>query len=430
MKLTDFFSFAPIVAACSILTLPLSAEEWTQYRGPNHDGTSSEKMPLWPKDGFKPLWEAPTQNGFSSFVIKDGRAFTLVSRDIEGAPREVLIALQTDTGKEIWAQPVGIAKYEGGGDSGTKDNSGGDGPRSTPAADGKLVYVISGDLVLGCFNAASGEKVWSRNIIKENSGRNISWKNAASPLIEGDLVLLAGGGEGQSLLGINKLDGKVAWKGESDKMTHASPIAATILGTRQAIFLTQKGLVSVEPHSGKVLWRHPFKFNVSTAASPVVENDIVYCSAGYGVGSTAIRLSKTGDSFKAEELWRVTGDKIANHWSTPVVKDGYLYGMFQFKQYGDGPVKCIELKTGKEMWSKPGFGPGHVIMVGGKLLALSDAGELVLIDPNPEKYLELGRFQAVSGKCWTSPAFSDGRVYVRSTKEGAAFDLSTKLSRR
>ena len=125
----------------------------------------------------------------------------------------------------------------------------------------------------------------------------------------------------------------------------------------------------------------------------------------------------------------MTGDKIANHWSTPVVKDGYLYGMFQFKQYGDGPVKCIDLKTGKEQWSQPGFGPGNLILVDGKLVALSDRGELILIDPSPEKYQELARFQAITGKCWSTPAFSNGRIYVRSTREGGAFDTSTKLSR-
>jgi len=195
------------------------------------------------------------------------------------------------------------------------------------------------------------------------------------------------------------------------------------------IFFTQKGLVAVKPENGQVLWRHPFRFNVSTAASPVVENDIVYCSAGYGVGSTAIQLSKNGDSFEVKELWRITGDKVANHWSTPIVKDGYLYGMFQFKQYGDGPMKCVELKTGKEIWSQAGFGPGNVTLVGDKLVALTDGGELVLINPSPDGYHELARFQAVTGKCWSTPSISNGRIYVRSTKEGGAFDASPKLSR-
>jgi outer membrane protein assembly factor BamB len=102
--------------------------------------------------------------------------------------------------------------------------------------------------------------------------------------------------------------------------------------------------------------------------------------------------------------------------------------MFQFKEYGDGPVKCIDLKTGKTMWSQRGFGPGNVILVGNDLVALSDDGKLVLIEPTPGRYQEKGRFQAVTGKCWSTPAFSEGRIYVRSTKEGAAYDLSQKMA--
>jgi outer membrane protein assembly factor BamB len=420
-----------LIAVLSVISaLTAFAADWPAYRGPTHDGKSTEKMPAWPANGPRALWKIPTPNGFSSFSVKDGRAFTLVLREVDGVNMEALIAVDAENGKELWSASFAPAKYDGGGDSGTRDNGGGDGPRSTPAIDGSRVYVLTSDLLLACFDAASGKEVWKRNIIKENHGRNISWKNAASPLIDGDIVMVAGGGPGEALLGINKENGQVIWKGEDDKITHASPILADILGARQAIFFTQKGLVAVQPADGKLLWRHPFRYNVSTAASPVVAGDIVYCSAGYGVGSTAIQLSRNGDAFSAKELWRITGDKIANHWSTPVEKDGYLYGMFQFKQYGSGPVKCIELRTGKEKWSQAGFGPGNVILVGGELVALTDGGEVVRIDPRPDAYQEKGRFKAVTGKCWSTPAYADGRIYVRSTKEGAAFDMSNKLTSR
>ncbi len=402
--------------------------DWPEYRGPALDGKSSEKIGGIPAQGPAARWKTQLQNGFSSFVVSGGRAFTLVSRDVAGVPTEVLVALNTESGKEVWTAPFSPSKYDKGGDSGTPQNSGGDGPRSTPAVDGNRVYALTADLVLVCLDAASGKEIWKHDIIKQNAGHNISWKSAASPVIEGNLVFVAGGGEGQALLGINKQDGNVVWKGESDHMTHATPVPATILGQRQVIFFTQKGLVSVQPQDGKVLWRHPFRYNVSTAASPIVAGDIVYCSAGYGVGASAARITKEGDAFTATEIWRETGNKIANHWSTPIEKDGFLYGMFQFKEYGEGPIKCVELSTGKEKWSKPGFGPGNVILVGGKLVALGDAGQVVLIDPSPDAYKELGRFQAITGKCWSTPAFANGTLYVRSTQEGAAFDLSSKLS--
>ena len=90
------------------------------------------------------------------------------------------------------------------------------------------------------------------------------------------------------------------------------------------------------------------------------QNDIVFCYPGFAVCSTAVRVTKGNDVLKVQKLWKVTSDKLANHWNTPVAKDGFLYGLFQFKQFGDDPVKCIDLKTGKEKWSQPGFGPGNV----------------------------------------------------------------------
>ena len=101
-------------------------------------------------------------------------------------------------------------------------------------------------------------------------------------------------------------------------------------------------------------------------------------------GGGACKITKNGDAFTAKEIWRTPGNKeVANHWSTPVYKDGYLYGMFSFKRYGVGPVKCVEVATGKVMWDQPGFGAGNVILAHDKLLALADDGELVAIDPVP-----------------------------------------------
>ncbi|MGV3533706.1 MAG: alcohol dehydrogenase, partial [Chthoniobacteraceae bacterium] len=116
-----------------------------------------------------------------------------------------------------------------------------------------------------------------------------------------------------------------------------------------------------------------------------------------------------------------TGNKpLANHWSTPVVKDGHMYGMFQFKEYGDGPVKCVDIATGDVKWEKAGFGPGNVILAGDKVLALSDKGELVLIAADPAGYKELARADVLDGKCWTTPVLANGRIYARSTKEAVA----------
>jgi outer membrane protein assembly factor BamB len=418
------------VLTLTALALPLSAADWPQYAGPNGNRSTPENIrKAWPADGPKSVWRTPTQSGFSSFAVTGGRAFTIVSRSVDGAQREVLVACDANTGKELWTAPIGTAKYDGGGDAGTPDNKGGDGPRSTPSIDGNRVYAFSARLGLGCFDADSGKSLWSHDLMTEFAGRNIQWQSAASPLIEGDLVFVAGGGAGQSILAFNKLNGSLAWKQHDEKITHATPVAATIHGQRQVIFFMQSGLIAVNPKDGAVLWKHPFRYSVSTAASPVVGDDIVYCAAGYGVGATAVRISKEGGAFKAGELWRTTGNQpVANHWSTPVYHQGHLYGMFSFKEYGNGPVKCVELATGKVKWEKPGFGAGQVILAGNAVLALGDKGELVAFDPSPTAYNEIARAKIVTGKCWSSPTLANGRVFVRSTKEAVCLDAGAVMA--
>jgi len=406
-------------------TLLLCAEDWPQYRGPRGDGISAENVRIpWPASGPKVIWKKPTPNGFSSFAVSGGRVYTQVIRDLNGQRREILVAMDAATGNELWYADIGEAKYDSGGDSGTQDNRGGDGPRSTPTVNGGKVYAFTQHLKLFCFDAASGKTLWVKDIMQDFAGRNIGWKSAMSPLVDGELVFVGGGGAGQSLLAFNKTTGAVVWKKHDEKITHSTPVAATIHGVRQIIFFLQSGLLSVSPQDGTALWRFPFRYNVSTAISPVVCGDVVYCSAGYGVGGGACRIIKNGSQWTAEELWKIPGDRqVANHWSTPVFKDGYLYGMFSFKEFGRGPLKCVELKTGQVKWQQPGFGPGNVILSGKHLLALADDGQLVAVEATPESYKEVCRVKALNGKCWTTPALSNGRLYIRSTKEGACLDL-------
>lgn len=417
MKTAVFLYFA--------LSGSVIAADWPQYHGSNSDKTSDESIAVQKWGKPKEVWKVDTPDGFSSFVVAKGRCFTNVTRNLDGIDREVCVAMDAATGKEAWAATLGLTRYgHDGGGRGAPGNTGGDGPRSTPAYDDGQVYVLDSDLTLFCLDAETGKEVWQHDLIKDFNGRNIKWKNANSPLIEGDHVYVSGGGAGESLLAFHKKTGKIAWKTGDDLMTHATPIATTIHGVRQIIFFMKSGLIAVTPDSGKELWNYPFPFQTSTAASPVVSGDIVYCAAGYGVGSGAVRISKTASGLEANEIWRLEGNSpVTNHWATPVAKDGYLYGMFGFKKYGDGPVKCVEIATGKVIWEEEGFGPGNLVLAGDTLIALSDAGELVLIKATPKAYEELSRAKVIGGKCWSTPVISDGRIYARSTTEGVCIEL-------
>jgi outer membrane protein assembly factor BamB len=403
------------------------AADWPQFRGPNHDGASSEKiLTAWPTSGLPEVWKEPMTDGFSGITVEGGRAFTLETRDVNGANQEVCVALDAKTGRELWAVPLGIAKYDGGGDSGAPDNNGGDGPRSTPTCDGGKVYTYSSRMVLKCMDAASGKQIWASDIQADHAGHNIHWESAASPLVEGDLVFVAGGGTNQALLAFDKNDGHVVWKGQDDKMTQSTPVVATILGVRQVIFFTQQGLVSVVPATGAMLWRFPFRYSTSTAISPVVCGDIVYCSAAYQVGTSACKISKTADGFAAEQIWHQPASVLANHWSTPVCSDGYIYGISGQAKFGKAPLVCVEAATGKVMWSHPGFGPGGCTLVDGCVLVVSDVGDLVLVKATATDFQEVARSHVLAGKCWNAASVSNGRIYARSTREGASLDVSLR----
>jgi hypothetical protein len=402
--------------------LVLQAADWPQYRGASGDGVSSETL-KWNSAGLKSVWKTPSIGGFSSYSVAGGRAFTLSLKELDGASQEFLTVQDAASGKDLWSAPLSVAKYDKGGDDGTADNKGGDGPRSTPVVLGNSVLVLSSQLALRAFDVATGKPQWTVDLKADHEGRNIQWQNAASPLLEGGLIFVGGGGPGQSLLAVDPATGKVVWKAFDEKITHATPVAATIHGQRQVIFFLQSGLLAVEPKTGKELWRYSFPYKVSTAASPVVSGDIVYCSAGYGVGAGAVRIAKGSGGFTATEIYRLPGNQpLANHWSTPVVKDGYMYGMFQFKEYGKGPVKCVNIATGEVKWTKEGFGPGHVVLMGNDVVALSDAGEVVRFAAEPAAYKELSRQKVLDGKCWTTPSISGGRLFVRSTKEAACLE--------
>ena len=417
--------YSKTVIAAVLLTFlgNINAADWPRYLGPDYNQKSSEKiLTRWPADGLKLIWKRPVNTGFSSFSVAKGKAATLEQRELDGKPTEFCLVLDANTGKELWSAPIGPAKYDGGGDTGTRDNRGGDGPRSTPTIDGNKVYVFSAHLGLYCFDLDTGKEIWSHDLIKEYGSKNITWQNAASPVVEGELVIVNGNSPSGTLMAFDKSTGKLAWQVEQEPMTQASPIVAEILGKRQVIFFTQKGLVSVEPATGKVLWRYPFPYNVATGVSPVVAGDMVFCTAGYDVGAGLVKISRDGDNFTAKEVWRKP-KQLQDLWSTPVFHEGYLYGMITFKEFGTGPIKCVNLSDGTVVWQKPDYGGGNCIFADGYLIALSDKGELALVKADPKEYIELAKFKAIEGKCWSTPTLANGRLYVRSTKESACYDI-------
>ncbi len=361
------------------------------------------------------LWKTTAKDGFSSFAVSAGYALTQVRRLVGGVQKEVCVAFSITNGVELWSTVIENALYDAG--SGTDD-----GPRTTPTVEGQAVYVLSSHLILFRLNLGDGAVAWQTNLLAGYGGAVIPWQNAASPLLESGLIFLNASCGTRTLMALRASDGGLAWRSEeSEAMTHATPVLATIQGVRQVIFATQRGLCSLEPLTGKRLWYFPFPFQYSTAlaVSPVVCGDIVFITGAYAMGSCAAQISLSNGTWSAAPLW---SNSLESIWMTPVCHNGYLYGQFGSSTFAT--FKCVALDTGAEMWSAAGFGRGGTVMANGHLLALTENGVLVLIEPTPAAYVELGRFQAVTGKCWNSAAVCDGRVYLRSTSQAAAYDLS------
>ncbi|MBN1866067.1 PQQ-like beta-propeller repeat protein [Candidatus Sumerlaeota bacterium] len=432
------FTPGRLLAVAFVVCLPMAearANDWFQYNGNLGDRASTETIGTidWSVSSPPlPDWEIPITNGFSSFSVVDGKMYTTVSRvHTDMVTREFCVAYDAASGTELWAMPMSPASYASGATALGEQ----DGPRSTPTCDGERVYVLDNDLRLYCFDVGDGHVVWSKNIMTEYSGRTIGYDCAASPLLEGESVVVPGGGNGQGFLAFNRTDGVLAWASNvNEYMTQASPVAATIHGVRQIVFLVQHRLISVNAATGVELWRYTVGYATAAGASPVVCNgNYVYHSTSYSSGEGGVcRIDWDGANFSAVEIWRTPYPTLSNHWSTAVYYDGYIYGL-----YGHAgpttynlPLKCVDLMTGTVMWSHSDsgvgdFGPGGLMRVGDKVVVLAANGNVVVVQATSTAYTEITRADMLDGKCWSSPVLSDNRLYIRSITQGKRFPFST-----
>ena len=382
--------------------------DWHQWRGPSRDGISLETGLLrgWSDDGPKELWRISLGEGFSGVSISDGRAYTMFVKGED----EIVVCLDAASGKEIWRY-LDDYRFE--------NRQGGDGPRSTPTVDGDKVYVLSAYGRLVALDAITGKELWSHDFTKAFSSNVPRHGFSVSPVIEGELLLIETGGEsGKALLACDKRNGKIVWSSEDDAIGYSSPITVTILGTRQTVFYTGRGLVSVSPKDGEIYWRYdwPTRFNVNAATPIFVPPDKVFISSGYDMGAAVVQIKKSDSGLTAAEVW--TSREMKNHFSSSVLHDGYLYG------FDNAFLKCIDVETGVDQWVKRGFGKGSLIYADGHLIILGEGGNLILAKAASNQYEEIAKTRIFDGRCWTMPTLSGGKLYLRNTEELICLDWS------
>ena len=406
MNTKDFRALI-VLAAIVFCFSEARAQDWPQWRGPNRDGISKETglLKQWPATGPALVWKATgAGGGYSSLAISGGRIFTMGVR----AGRENVIAFDVATGKELWATPHGAVF----------SNDRGDGPRGTPTVDGDRLYALGGNGDLSCLDTKTGKIVWTLNILQKFGGENPKWGISESPLVIGEKVLVNPGGPNASVMALNKKDGTVIWKTQSDQAGYSSAMPVQIGGTTQIVFFTDQRALGVDLKDGKFLWSYPkASNNVANVATPIVRGNRVFVSSDYGTGAALVEIKAGGT---AQEVYFTK--EMRNHHSSSILIGDYLYG------FSSGILTAMRFDTGAVAWKDRSVGKGSLVYADGNLYAFSENGVVGLIEATPTGYVEKGRFriQQDSLPTWTHPVIAGGRLYLRDQNTIYAYDVKQK----
>ncbi len=299
----------------------------------------------------------------------------------------------------------------------------GDGPRGTPTVDGDRVYVEGGNGDLACLEAATGKTIWYVNLRTNFGGGTPGWGYSESPLIADDLVIVTPGGKGGTLVALNKLDGKLVWQSKelTENAHYSSPVIAEINGEKQIVQFSNQSVFGVSLAEGKPLWRYTSPANgTANCCAPIVEDNLVFASSGYGTGGGLARITGAGSAQMAEEVY--FEQKMRCHHGGIVKVGDFMYSA------GDGPLMCMEFKTGRIAWQARGASKGSICVADGMLYILGEGHEVFLADANSEEYRERGRFkiQGHGKPSWAHVIVTGGRMYLRDQESLTAYDVKAK----
>jgi outer membrane protein assembly factor BamB len=418
-----------------------AGSDWPRFLGPTGDSVSAEKgvVAPWPKEGPRLVWEKKVGTGYAMPTISRGRLF-LFDRTRN---RARLTCLKSETGEELWAFDYRTDYVDSYGYN--------NGPRCSPVVDGERVYLYGPEGMLHCVRATDGKLVWKLDTAAEFGVIQNFFGVGSTPVVEGDLLLVQVGGSpkgsedvdfarlkgnGSGLVTFDKYTGEVKYKTTDELASYASPVLATIDKKRWCFLFARGGLVGLDPANGKVEFRYPWRAKTLesvNASNPVVVGDKVFISETYGPGSALLKV-KPG---ACEEVWTDAkngrDDKSMQcHWNTPIHVDGYLYGC-SGRHDNNAELRCIELATGKVMWSVPNLQRTSLLLVDGHFVCLAEDGVLSLLKVNSNKYEEVSSVipqsqddpprPLLQKPCWAAPIQSHGLLYVRGHDRLACLEL-------
>jgi outer membrane protein assembly factor BamB len=388
---------------CGIL-LPLGARltagDWPQILGPTRNGIAQGEQlaASWPAAGPQSLWTATLGSGYAGPAVVGNRVIVFHRVD----DQERVEAFDAATGRSLWKTDF-EAIYRGGVDPDT-------GPRCVPLVHAGAIYVYGAAGELHCLALETGKPRWSRTLAVDYGADDGYFGAGSTPILAGGRLLVNVGGTDAGFVGLDPATGKTLWKGTSELASYSSPALLNVDGEPKVVFVTRLNAVLVDPKTGAASVLMPFGKRGPTvnAAVPLIFDGQLFLSASYGVGAALLRL----DGAKVKPIW-ANDESLSSQYATSVVRDGYLYGIHGREDIPPAALRCVEVATGKVMWSRDDFGVAHPILAGDKLLLLGVSGKLTLAEATPDKYREFAAATISDDVTRALPALSGGRLFFR-----------------
>jgi outer membrane protein assembly factor BamB len=396
---------APSSASADALAQTIA--EWPGFRGPRRDGIvhGVRIATDWSASPPVELWRRPVGPAWSSFAVQGDLLYTQEQRGEE----EVVACYRLSTGEPVWSHGDPVRFY---------DSEGGPGPRGTPTVHNGVVYTLGATGIVNALDAASGKRLWTRDIVADTGNEQQGWGFTSSPLVVDDVVVAAAGGR---LVAYDLTTGEPRWVGPESKSGYSSPQLLTVAGEQQILLMCGKGATAVAPGDGGLLWEHKLPSGGRIVQPAMTEDgDLLISDGDYGDGNHMRRVAVThdGSGFRTEERWSSTG--LKPNFSDFVVHHGHAYGF-------DGPIlSAIDLADGTRKWKGGRYGHGQLLLLADQdvLLVISEKGELALVSATPDRFTELARAPALHGKTWNHPVLVGDVLLVRNGEEMAAFRLA------
>jgi outer membrane protein assembly factor BamB len=390
------------------------ASDWPQWRGPERNAQSNEKLAStdWQNNPPKHLWTTDGfGEGYASVSIVGGALYTVG----DFADGQAVLACNAETGSIVWKKTLTETrpdhKYEGS--------------RCTPSVDGDNLFVITSDGAITCLKAADGEINWQRRFSEWNGKMMSGWGFSESPLVDGDRVLCTPGGDDAMVVCLDKKTGNEIWAskasfeggGGKDGAGYSSIVVSNALGIKQYVQLVGRGVLGIRASDGKQLWSYSRVANgVANIPTPIVQGDLVFASTSYKTGACLLELKKSGDQVEVVERYFLEGNVFNNHHGGMVLHEGHIYAGHQ---QNEGFPTCIHMESGEIVWGGklrgPGSGSASILLIDGHLIFRYQDGVVALIEATPAEYRLKGTFTPdfQQGKTWSHPVVVNGRLFLR-----------------